>query len=248
MPEPRRILLIGGTGEAVKLNTALYSMEGIHLITSLAGRTKSPSNLLGEILPVGFSDVGGMDAFLKERKVDYVVDASHPFANQISNKSNILCQKLHIPYIRFERSIWTDEGDDQWIEAKDMIEAASLLEPYDHLFLTIGRQELDYFEQLHGKKIVIRSIEDIDFYPDGSDVVHICDRGPFSKTDEISLMKAHDVQVVVSKNSGGDATYAKILAARALSLPVIMINRPDYQPSETTQSLAEILEKIRLSS
>lgn len=248
MADLRNILLIGGTGEAATLNAALNSIDNIHLITSLAGRTKTPANLAGEILPDGFFDVGGMEAFLTDQHIDYVIDASHPFADQISEKANSLCQKLNIPYLRFERLSWQKAVKDQWIEATDMAVAAKLVVPYSRLFLTIGRQELSHFEQLHGKKIIVRSIEDMDFNPAGSEVVHIRDKGPFSLEEEISLMKAHDVQVVVSKNSGGEATYAKILAARALSLPVIMIKRPEYQPSETAQSLAEILEKIRLSS
>ncbi len=129
-----------------------------------------------------------------------------------------------------------------------MTQAASLLEPYDPLFLTIGRQELNHFETLVGKTILVRSIEDIDFNPVNSKVIHIRDRGPFSLDEEISLMQEHGVQAIISKNSGGEATYAKIAAARALSLPVIMIKRPQYQPSEIAYDTDELLLKIRLSS
>ncbi len=112
----------------------------------------------------------------------------------------------------------------------------------------MGRQELSLFKNCEQKKFIVRTIEGIDFSPALSEVCHLQSRGPFTVEEEISLMMAQDVEVVVSKNSGGAATYAKIEAARKLSLPVIMIRRPSYEESTVAHSLDDLLEIIRPSS
>lgn len=242
------ILLIGGTGEAVQLNRLLAPLDNIQLFTSLAGRTHNPPKLEGNVIAGGFSEIGGLDAFLEDNQINLVVDASHPYAAVISHKANRICVGLEIPYLRFDRYPWDKKPGDLWIDAVDMDDAVLKLEAFEKIFLTIGRQELAAFKDVEDKSFVVRSIEDIVFDPLKSNVTHIRDKGPFSKENEISLMKAHGIEVVVSKNSGGDATYAKIAAARELSIPVIMIKRPSYDPAEVIYGQDDLLAKIRLLS
>ncbi|MBL4740791.1 MAG: cobalt-precorrin-6A reductase [Sneathiella sp.] len=242
----KNILLIGGTGEAVQVNKELSGWTDVFLTTSLAGRTLKPTALMGDVLMQGFADYGGMGQFLKNRNIDLVIDASHPFATGMSQKAVEICKSQHVPLIRYDRKQWESEGND-WLEVNDLTEAASRLSLFDRIFLTVGRQELHSFLDLSDKFFLVRSIEDIDFDPDGSEVHHIRARGPFSVKDEIALMKENHVDVMVSKNSGGDATFAKISAAQSLSIPVVMVKRPPLQAAKVVHDLLSLYSQIKLS-
>lgn len=242
----KNILLIGGTGEAVQINKVLSDQDGIFLITSLAGRTQKPTALLGEVLPHGFSEHGGLEFFLKNRQIDLVIDASHPFAEEMSRKAFDLCYNNQIPLIRYDRLRWEDP-DDNWINVDNLQQAAEKISLYKRIFLTVGRQELKCFKDLKDKFFLIRSIEDIDFNPPSSNVQHVRSRGPFSENEELALMRDNQIDVVVSKNSGGAATFAKITAARVLSIPVVMVKRPPFQAKKVAHDLSSLLQEIRLS-
>jgi len=242
----KNILLIGGTGEAVYINKELSGWADVSLITSLAGRTLMPTALIGDVLLQGFADCGGMEQFVKNRKIDLVIDASHPFAANMSQKAFEICKSKQLPYIRYDRKQWEGE-EGSWLEVNDLAEAAVKLTQFSRIFLTVGRQELHSFSSLSDKFFLVRSIEDIYFDPDSSKVSHIRARGPFSVRDEIALMKDYQIDVVVSKNSGGDATFAKIVAAQSLSIPVIMVKRPPLQAAKVVHDLPSLYSEIRLS-
>ncbi|MEP3247395.1 MAG: cobalt-precorrin-6A reductase [Sneathiella sp.] len=240
-------LLIGGTGDAVQINEALSDRSDLHLITSLAGRTVVPAALKGEVLPDGFTDHGGLEEFLKQRKISAVIDATHPFAEIISQKALCICQKRGITYLRYERPPWEKTKRDNWIIVPDMAEAVSRVGLFERVFLSVGRQEAASFEGQPCSFFLLRSIEPVAFSSDKAEVVHILNKGPFTLEKELALLAEHRIDVLVSKNSGGQATYPKIEAARKLDLPIIMIDRPQIASGGEVSSLTELEAELRLS-
>ncbi len=239
----RNILLIGGTREAVLINEKLASRSDMKLVTSLAGRTKYPDNLSGEVLKSGFIAHDGMAAFMKKRAIDLVIDASHPYAVQISRKASDICDELGIRYLRYERPAWQEEPGDRWIRVSSVEEAVREAASFSRLFLSIGRQEVSAFESLSPDLVLLRSVEPVSFTLPNGEVRHILEKGPFDLENEIRLLKEHNIQALVSKNSGGKAVYPKIEAARSLGLPVILLDRPASPEGEAVTSL-EALDSL----
>ncbi|MEH6546831.1 MAG: cobalt-precorrin-6A reductase [Sneathiella sp.] len=241
MNDQTRVLLIGGTEEARLVNAVLEELEGVKLVTSLAGRTEIPLELKGLVVRGGFGGADGLAGFLDENKIQWVVDASHPYAAKITQTAASVCRAKEISYIRFQRPPWEATTGDQWISVPTIMEAAAALAEYARVFLSVGRQELEHFADLTDKFFLVRSIEKVIFEPVGSTTLFIQDRGPFKMDDEIKLLQRHQVDVVVSKNSGGAATYAKIVAARTLQLPVIMIDRPIVPKVSTLATIEDVI-------
>ncbi|USG62296.1 cobalt-precorrin-6A reductase [Sneathiella marina] len=244
MTEQTRILLIGGTEEARQLNAILADIENVNLVTSLAGRTTNPAKLRGRVVTGGFGGAAGLAAFLDQNNIQKVIDASHPYAANITHTAATVCREKEISYVRFNRLPWKMEAGDQWIPVSSIEQAAVALTDYMRIFLSVGRQELEYFANLSDRFFLVRSIEKVAFEPVGSETIFIRERGPFQISDEIRLMRQHHVNVVVSKNSGGATTYGKIAAARSLQLPVIMIDRPILPRMTTMTSIEDILSSI----
>lgn len=247
MAELKKILLIGGTSDAVQLNSQLFALDNVVLLTSLAGRTKNPVPLKGEVLFHGFGDGGGLEEILKTQGISCVIDASHPFAAKIKQKAAQICEQLNVQYLRYDRPKWEQRADDIWISAPDLQSAAYCLADFKRIFLTIGRQELAVFEEATEKEFLVRSIEPVSFDPQSSTVTEIQDRGPFSKMQEMALIQEYNIDVVVSKNSGGMATIAKIDAARALSVPVIMVERPGLDRAQSFNNMDDLIRQMQLS-
>lgn len=239
------ILLLGGTGEAATINEFLNQLAGVKLITSLAGRTVQASALQGEVLPKGFADVGGLAKFLKDREISLVIDMTHPFARVVSPKTEGACAALDIPYIRYERPAWISQPDDNWIEVETLCQAAAASAEFSNIFLSIGRQELGAFQNLQDKRLVVRSVEPITFDCPASDVDNVLARGPFELEAELNLLRDERIDVVVTKNSGGDATYAKVEAARLLGLPVVMVARPATYVAGAISTLEELKSRLQ---
>jgi precorrin-6A/cobalt-precorrin-6A reductase len=222
----KRLLILGGTGDAVKLaNLAIY-LPGLAVITSLAGRTRAPKALVGDVRVGGFGGEAGLIEYLQVEKIDLLIDATHPFAAQISGNAAGAAMKVGIPRLMLIRPKWVRSSLDDWIEVES-VEAAVAAIPAtaERIFLTIGRQQLAPFASLTDKWCLMRSIDP----PDSSILLPpgelLLDRGPFSLEQELQLLRDYRIQAIVSKNSGGDATYAKIIAARELCLPVVMVQR-----------------------
>ncbi len=221
-----RVLLLGGTSEGRALAARLAGL-GYDGVISLAGRTSAP---LAQALPTrvgGFGGVEGLMRYLAEGRFTHAVDATHPFAAQISANAGAACAALDLPLIAYARAPWTREPGDRWIEVADNASAAAALgDTPRRVFLTIGRQGVADFRAAPQHDYVLRVIE----RPDQNDLPPRCEivaaRGPFARDDEIALLREKRIDVVVSKNSGGPLTYAKIEAARALGLPVVMIAPP----------------------
>jgi len=222
-----KVLLLGGTTEARRLAEAIAGRTDVAATLSLAGRTQRP---LVAGLPTrhgGFGGVAGLTAYLRDEAIEAVVDATHPFAAQMSQHAVAACRDAGVALARLERAPWTPGPADRWIRVADLAGAATALANCgEHVLLTVGSHSLAPFEGVTGKTWLVRSIDAPDPPPAFARWTLVQSRGPFEVADEIELMRAHAIEVVVSKNSGAAATRAKIDAARALGLPVVMVERP----------------------
>jgi len=222
-----RLLVLGGTSEARQLAGRLAQAPDIYAVMSLAGRTNAPAPVGLPTRVGGFGGVDGLIRYLTEARIDRVIDATHPFAERISANARAACAALGVQLAVFSRPPWRAQQGDRWTEVADNASAARALgDAKRRVFLTIGRLGVSAFRASPQHDYLIRSIEP----PDRQDLpplsTVILARGPFDCADEIALMRERRIDVVVTKNSGGALTYAKIEAARALNLEVIMITPP----------------------
>ena len=229
----RRLLILGGTGEAAMLARHLTDRPDLDVVSSLAGRVASPALPIGAVRVGGFGGVEGLKAYLVEQRFDVVIDATHPFAARMSLNAAEACRQVSVPLLGFVRPAWAPEPGDRWLPVADMAAAAVLCR--GRVFLTVGRQELAPFAGCDAW-FLIRTID-----PPGGPLpprhALLMARGPFALAAEIDLLRANAIDLIVSKNSGGPATYAKIAAARALGLPVVMVERPARPATDEARSL-----------
>ncbi|HRO15790.1 MAG TPA: cobalt-precorrin-6A reductase [Paracoccus sp. (in: a-proteobacteria)] len=218
-----RILLLGGTTEAGALARALAA-AGADAVYSYAGRTRAP---VGQPLPTrtgGFGGTEGLRGYLRTEAISHVIDATHPFAARISANAVAACACAGVPLLALERPGWTEAPGDNWTRVPDLADAARAL-PRDpaNVFLAIGRQNLDAFAGLP-HRFLLRFVDAESVPLPGA--VRVVDRGPFTMAGDMALMQAHHIGLVVAKDAGGTGARAKLDAARALGLPVILIDRP----------------------
>jgi precorrin-6A/cobalt-precorrin-6A reductase len=240
-----RLLILGGTAEASALAAAIAGRADIEAILSLAGRTRHPAPSPIQTRIGGFGGVAGLRAYLETARIGAVVDATHPFAAQMSRHASDACAAAKLPLLIFTRPPWRRVDGDRWIEVATMAEAAQALGPVPrNVFLTQGRQQLAAFAEAKHHRYLVRAIEppdDVDALPHHRLILA---RGPFHLADEEALMRAENIECIVSKNSGGAATYAKIEAAHNLGLPIVMVQRPDKPDIEQTARLETALAWI----
>ncbi|HEY3147776.1 MAG TPA: cobalt-precorrin-6A reductase [Dongiaceae bacterium] len=235
-----RILILGGTQEGFDLAERLAEMDGIEIVSSLAGRTRDPRTPKGKVRMGGFGGAEGLARYLREERITHLVNATHPFAEQISANAVSAAQAAGIPLMRLLRPAWTAQRDDRWVAARHAAEAAELCRREGgRIFLTLGSGELDAFSHVHNAHFLVRMIDAPDELP-LRDYRAIAARGPFSLQDELRLLADHHIGLIVTKNSGGDATYAKIEAARRMDLPVIMIERPPIALDPQSPAVANV--------
>ncbi len=235
-----RVLILGGTADARALANRLADRSDIEIVTSLAGRTRAPRFPAGEVRTGGFGGADGLAGYLAQARIDQVIDATHPFAAIISRNAAEACARTDTPRLMLLRPQWIDQPEDRWIDATDAAEAADKLADIPGtVFLAIGRQELEPFAALGHRQFVLRMVELPDAPLPLSNTVILAGRGPFDHDDEKALFRAHDIAVVVSKNSGGSSAYAKIEAARDASIPVIMIRRPILPNGPQVETIEE---------
>jgi precorrin-6A/cobalt-precorrin-6A reductase len=240
-----RLLILGGTGEAVALAARASEIPGLEIITSLAGRTRRPTLPKGRLRTGGFGGADGLATYLEAERIGLVVDATHPFAARIARHTAEACTRLSCPRLKLLRPAWRRRDGDRWLEVEDVPAAAARLECLARrAFLTIGRQELAPFATLRDGWFLVRLVEPP---PEplplpGCEVV--LGRGPFTVEEETELMTRHRIEALVSKHSGGDATYGKLAAARRLGLPVVMVRRPVPPAGEQVDNVAAALDWI----
>jgi precorrin-6A/cobalt-precorrin-6A reductase len=224
-----RLLILGGTTEAAALARSLVEAYGDRLAvtTSLAGRTRAPAMLPGAVRSGGFGGTAALANYLEVQRIGMVIDATHPFAAQISANAVSACEIAAVPRLVLIRPNWSLQHGDNWVDFDTVNAAAEGLPRFgQRAFLTVGRQDLGAFAALADMWFLVRLIE----MPVDPLLVADCQvvtgRGPFSVQDERNLMASHQIDVLVTKASGGEATAAKLHAARLLGLPVVMVRRP----------------------
>jgi precorrin-6A/cobalt-precorrin-6A reductase len=224
---PLRVLILGGTTEASALARAVAGDARLAPVLSLAGRTANPRPQPIPTRSGGFGGIEGLLRFLCGEKIDAVVDATHPYADQMSAHAVAACRETGVPLASLVRAEWPRHAGDHWQVVADTEGAAKALgvEPR-RVFLSLGRQDVHVFAAAPQHHYLARLIErpEQDTLP--PDLRLLQARGPFDRADEERLLRHKRIDVMVSKNAGGTATYAKIEAARALGVPVVMIARP----------------------
>ena len=229
------ILILGGTAEARELAGTLHA-AGIPVTSSLAGRVSRPRLPAGEVRVGGFGGPQAMAQWLRAHRVGAVVDATHPFAERISASAQRACAEAGVPLLRLERPGWRERPGDRWHWAEDLNGAAALLGALgERIFLTTGRQGLAAFAACP-QWFLIRCVEAPDPPLPGRREV-ILDRGPYTLSGELALLERHAIDVLVTKDSGGPLTEAKLDAARERGLPVVVVRRP---PRTATATVADV--------
>jgi precorrin-6A/cobalt-precorrin-6A reductase len=225
-----RVLILGGTAEARALATALTALPGVQPISSLAGRVADPALPPGEVRIGGFGGVAGLTSWLATERITAVVDATHPFAATISWSAAESAAASGVPILALRRPGWSQRPGDDWRWQPSLAAAAASLAAapegsVERVFLTIGRTELAPFAGLDRHWFLIRSIQAPQPPLPARHEVLLA-RGPFTVQGEIELMREHQIEVLVTKDSGGRLTEAKLVAARELRLPVLLVERP----------------------
>ena len=228
-----KILLLGGTSDAIKLCQRLI-IDGYEVIYSIKGLVRHPS-LACQIHSGGFGGINGLLNYIQTNAIDCLVDATHPYAVNMSHHADMVAQKSHLPCLHYLRPAWEKRPDDQWIDFSSMQELASLLlSPIflsSRLFFSMGQLSIDFLaqkqsHQLYLVRTAIEQTQSID------NVIWIKSIGPFTLSHERQLFKDYAIDALISKNSGGESVSAKIQVAREMKIPVFMQKRPDLQTSQ----------------
>jgi precorrin-6A/cobalt-precorrin-6A reductase len=243
---PLRILILGGTTEARRLCERLEGDACVTPILSLAGRTKTPALPKCAYRVGGFGGIAGLMSYLQNESIDFVIDATHPFAEQMSAHAEAACSRTAIALALLTRAAWSAQDGDRWSEVESAQAAARALgESPRRVFLTVGRLQVPAFEAAPVHHYLIRSIDVPEPPPKLPNHRLLLARGPFSVEDELHVMMTEKIDILVSKNSGGEATYAKIEAARKLRIPVVLMRPPARADVSTFHDLDAMLAFIR---
>jgi precorrin-6A/cobalt-precorrin-6A reductase len=220
------VLLLGGTAEARALAAALHA-DGVEVVSSLAGRVSRPALPVGEVRIGGFGGVDGLVAYLRDEPVTAMIDATHPFAATISAHAAEAAARTDTPLLALRRPGWTQRVGDRWTRVPDIGAAARAVAaaPPGAVFLTTGRRDLSAFSADDRHDYLVRTVDP----PAGATpprMTLLLARGPYEVEAETALMREHAIELLVTKDSGGALTEAKLDAARALEVPVLVVDRP----------------------
>lgn len=239
------ILVLGGTTEASALAQALATAK-IPATLSYMGRVERPKPQPIPTRIGGFGGVPGLIAYLRDHSITHVIDATHPFAAQMSTNAITACAATGTPLLALTRPAWEPGPGDRWQRVPDMQAAvAALAGSPRRILLAIGRMHLAEFAAQPQHHYHLRLVDAPGAPPPLPDHAITLDRGPFSAEADESLLRDHRIDLIVSKNAGGTGSVSKLIAARALNLPVLMMDRPILPPRRETHDLAEALAFAR---
>ena len=242
--DPHRLLILGGTAEAAALARAAAERLGsrLEVTSALAGRTDEPGPLPGNVRIGGFGGAPGLAAYLAEARFGLLIDATHPFADQISRHARLASEQAGVSRLVLERPPWRRHPLDRWIEVEDAAGAAAAVARVGRrCFLTIGAGELGAFAGVGGVHFVVRLIDaPKEALPLASYEI-VLGRGPFTRAGERALLRQYRIDVLAAKASGGAATEAKLIAAREAGLPVVLLRRPKPEPGTRVNTVEAAL-------
>jgi len=250
----KHLLILGGTKEARELAQRVTLMMGkrVRVTTSLAGRRATAPALAGEVRIGGFSStdsiggtggingIDGMKAYIKDNAVDLVVDATHPFAAMISDHATVACTGVPVPRLQIRRPAWRMPPGAKSLEVEGLDGAAAILPRVARrIFLTTGTGGLEALSGLDDLWFLVRLIDTPKTPPPLADFALITGAPPYTLVDERALIKAHDIDTLVTKDSGGDGAEAKILAAGEAGITIVLVQRPPPEPGPVAETLDE---------
>ena len=237
-----RILILGGTAEARALSEALAERSEFAVTVSLAGRTAEPLPQTAPVRSGGFGGAEGLARYLRDEKIDVLIDATHPYAAAISANAARAAERAGVKLIALRRPPWRKLAGDNWIEVETVEQAVQALgQTPQRVFLALGRNELQPFTSAPQHFYLIRSVDPVDPPLAVPHATYITARGPFSESEDRALLTQHNIETIVAKNSGGNAAYSKIAAARALARPVVMLRRPILPEADSVATVDEAL-------
>jgi precorrin-6A/cobalt-precorrin-6A reductase len=240
-----RILLLGGTAEARAL-AAEFVERGVDVTSSLAGRVSNPALPVGAVRVGGFGGAHGLAAYLGQERITHVVDATHPFAATITRNVAAAAPRSGVPLTLLRRPGWTERTNDDWTWVPTITGAARLAAaaPAGTVLLTTGRRDLAAFADDPGHHYLVRTVDPAPG-PTPTRSTSILARGPYTRDGELALMREHAVTLLVTKDSGGALTVAKLDAARDLAIPVVVVERPPLPEGLTAcASVAQVLAQL----
>jgi precorrin-6A/cobalt-precorrin-6A reductase len=241
LARPLRVLILGGTTDANQLAAAVTNDPRIDPILSYAGRTENPKRPPIAWRVGGFGGIEGLIDYLRRENIERVVDATHPFAAQMSAHAVAACAATAVPLLALERAPWHREPGDRWIEADDFAAAAEALGTAPRrVFLGIGRTQLAPFAG-HPQHFYLVRLVDPPRAPLPLDAEVIIARGPFDLAGDRALLTEHRIDSMVTRDAGGEGAYAKIEAARQLRLPVLIVRRPLIPARQKVETVGEVL-------
>jgi precorrin-6A/cobalt-precorrin-6A reductase len=241
----RRVLILGGTLEARLLAEQLATRTDIEATLSLAGRTASPRAQAVPVRRGGFGGIEGLIQYLREHRIDVLLDATHPYAATMSAHASSAAAQTHTPLIALHRAAWEPAAGDRWTEVADVEQAVQVLGQIPRrVLLALGRQEIGAVVSAPQHHYLIRSVDPVDPPLTLPHAQYLVARGPFAEEAEFALLREHAIEVVIAKNSGGAASYTKIAAARALGVAVVLLRPPVQIERAPVSSVAEAMARL----
>jgi precorrin-6A/cobalt-precorrin-6A reductase len=239
----KRLLILGGTTEARQLAERLAPRADIAVTLSLAGRTALPVPHAVPVRAGGFGGAAGLADYIAANEIDALIDATHPYASIISANAVEAGRQTGVAFIALRRPPWIKVAGDRWTEVDDTAAAAGALGAKPRtVFVALGRNDLVPFIAAPQHIYLFRSVDPIDPPLPLPQAAYITARGPFSEADDRALMQSHGVEVVVAKNSGGEAAYSKIAAARGLGIEVIVVRRPIAPAAPAVETIDAVMQ------
>jgi len=238
-----KILLLGGTTEAREIAEVLANCTEADALLSLAGRTSLHAAFPIPVRIGGFGGAEGLAAYLRENAFELLINATHPYADQMWLNAIEAAKLAQVPLVAFHRPAWTPVAGDKWTEVDGVAGAIASLgrRKARNVFLPLGHKELVKFEAVPRHRYLIRAIESFDPPLNLPKASYLKARPPFDKASERELLKKHAIDVMIVKNSGGNASYAKIVAARELGIEVIVISRPFVPDIDHARNVADVV-------